>query len=104
MNVGKGFRIPKNPVDPERATGGSSGGAAGLAKKLSFPHLAVSESTGGSIVNPASFCGVAGLCPTYGLVSRYGLIDYANSLDKIGPVAKTAEEALLSSGIPLPLY
>lgn len=92
-NMGKGFQVPKNPCDPERVTGGSSGGAASLTKALSFPHLAVAESTGGSIVNPASFCGVAGLCPTYGLVSRWGLIDYANSLDKIGCMAKTIEEA-----------
>lgn len=99
INVGKGFKVPKNPIDPQRSTGGSSGGAAGLTKKLSFPHLAVSESTGGSIENPASFCGVVGLCPTYGLVSRYGLIDYANSLDKIGPIAKTVEESAFALDI-----
>jgi len=99
INVGKGFKVPKNPVDPQRATGGSSGGAAGLTKRLSLPHLAVSESTGGSIVNPASFCGAAGLCPTYGLVSRYGLIDYANSLDKIGPITKTIEESAFALDI-----
>lgn len=92
-NVGKGFLIPKNPCDLKRVTGGSSGGAASLTKALSIPHLAVAQSTGGSIVNPASFCGVAGLCPTYGLVSRWGLIDYANSLDKIGCITKTIDEA-----------
>jgi len=94
-NVGKGYEKPLNPIDKKRATGGSSGGAAGLTKKATFPHLALAESTGGSIANPASFCGVVGLCPTYGRVSRYGLIDYANSLDKIGTMATTVEDAAL---------
>ncbi len=93
-NVGIGFKAPLNPLDKSRATGGSSGGAAGLTKKL-MPHIAIAESTGGSIVNPASFCGVYGLCPTYGLVSRYGLIDYANSLDKIGIMANYVEDIAL---------
>lgn len=84
--------IPKNPIDKQRSCGGSSGGAAGITKLAEFDHVAIAESTGGSIVNPASFCGVIGLCPTYGLVSRYGLIDYANSLDKIGPMAKDPED------------
>ena len=87
-NTGIGFETPLNPFDKKRATGGSSGGAAGLTQKASFPHIAFGESTGGSIVNPASLCGVFGLCPTYGRVSRYGLIDYANSLDKVGPMGK----------------
>ena len=95
VNVGLGFKIPKNPFDKQRACGGSSGGAAGLTQKASFPHIALGESTGGSIVTPASFCSVFGLCPTYGRVSRYGLLDYANSLDKIGPMAKTVKEAAL---------
>lgn len=95
VNVGKGYEKPLNPIDKKRATGGSSGGAAGLTKKATFPHLALSESTGGSIVDPASFCGVVGICPTYGRVSRYGLIDYANSLDKIGTMALTVEDAAL---------
>lgn len=86
---------PKNPHNQERVCGGSSGGAAGFTAITNYPHIAIAESTGGSIVNPASFCGVVGLCPTYGLVSRYGLIDYANSLDKIGPVAKTVEDTNL---------
>ncbi len=85
-NVGLGFKVPLNPFDKLRATGGSSGGAAGLAQKL--PHLAFGESTGGSIVNPASFCSVFGFTPTYGRVSRYGLMDYGNSLDKLGPLSK----------------
>lgn len=87
--------IPKNPFDKKRSCGGSSGGAAGITQKISSPHLALAESTGGSIVNPASFCGVIGLCPTYGTVSRYGLIDYANSLDKVGVMAKEKQDAKL---------
>ena len=94
-NVGLDFDIPLNPFDKKRVTGGSSGGAAGLTQKASFPHIAFGESTGGSIVNPASFCGVFGLCPTYGRVSRYGLIDYGNSLDKIGPMSKSIEDSAL---------
>jgi len=83
-NVGNSFKIPKNPVDPSRVTGGSSGGGAGVTKSLGEKHAALVTSTGGSIECPASFCGVIGFCPTYGLISRNGLIDYANSLDKIG--------------------
>jgi len=95
VNVGLGFKIPKNPFDKQRACGGSSGGAAGLSQVAEFPHIALGESTGGSIVEPASFCGVFGLCPTYGRVSRYGLIDYANSLDKIGPLGKNLYDSAL---------
>ena len=90
------YNIPKNPFDKERSCGGSSGGAAGFTQKTTLPHIALAESTGGSIVNPASFCGVIGLCPTYGLVSRYGLLDYASSLDKIGPITKSIEDAELA--------
>lgn len=93
-NVGNGFEIPLNPFDKKRCTGGSSGGAAGLAQKVPL-HVALGESTGGSIVNPASFCSVFGLAPTYGRVSRYGLIDYGNSLDKVGPVARDVYGAAL---------
>jgi len=99
INVGIDFKIPLNPFDTERVTGGSSGGAAGYTQKTKFAHFAIAESTGGSIVNPASFCGVVGLCPTYGLVSRYGLIDYANSLDKIGIMAKNVEDAVTALNI-----
>ena len=95
VNVGLGMKIPLNPFDKERACGGSSGGSAGITNKASFRHISLAESTGGSIVCPASFCGVAGLCPTYGRVSRYGLMDYSNSLDKIGPMAKNVEDIAL---------
>lgn len=86
------YGTPKNPWDTDRVCGGSSGGAGGLAAALDFPHVAIGESTGGSISNPASFCGVIGLTPTYSLVSRYGLISYANSLDKIGPLGKSVKD------------
>ncbi|MBI2523543.1 Asp-tRNA(Asn)/Glu-tRNA(Gln) amidotransferase subunit GatA [Candidatus Woesearchaeota archaeon] len=95
VNVGLGFAIPKNPFDKTRSCGGSSGGAGGITQKASFPHIALGESTGGSIAAPASFCGVFGLCPTYGRVSRYGLMDYANSLDKIGTLGKSVYDAAL---------
>ncbi len=99
FSVNSGYEVPKNPLDPERTCGGSSGGAAGLAKAIRMPHIALAESTGGSISCPASFCGVVGLTPTYGLVSRYGLIDYANSLDKIGPIGDTVEDVALMLSI-----
>lgn len=97
-NVGLGFTVPLNPVDKERATGGSSGGSGGVSAVADFAHVSIGESTGGSIVCPASLCGVYGLCPTYGRVSRYGLMDYGNSLDKIGPMGNDidAVSAVLS--------
>jgi aspartyl-tRNA(Asn)/glutamyl-tRNA(Gln) amidotransferase subunit A len=95
FSANSGFGIPKNPHDTARCAGGSSGGAAALTAALEYPHIALGQSTGGSISCPASFCGVAGLTPTYGLVSRYGLIDYANSLDKIGALGKTVRDAAL---------
>ena len=94
-NVGIGFKVPLNPYDKDRSCGGSSGGSAGITQKADFPHISIAESTGGSIVNPASFCSVYGLCPTYGLVSRYGLIDYANSLDKIGIMSRYVDDMAL---------
>jgi len=94
-NVGNYFNVPKNPIDEKRATGGSSGGCA-CATKLIDNHISIAESTGGSIVTPASFCGVVGLCPTYGRVSRYGLISYASSLDKIGVMSKKVFESSLT--------
>jgi len=99
FSVNSGFGIPKNPLDSTRTCGGSSGGAGGITAALDFPHIAMSESTGGSITSPASFCGVVGLTPTYGRVSRYGLIDYANSLDKIGAIGKTTEDVALMMSV-----
>ena len=97
--VHSAYGIPKNPHDPERSCGGSSGGAAGVVAAVPFPQIALCESTGGSISCPAAFCNVAGLTPTYGLVSRYGLIDYANSLDKIGFIAKEVKDIALGLSI-----
>jgi len=92
LNVGDGFTAPTNPHDEERVCGGSSGGCAAVTAQLGDDHVSLGESTGGSIVCPAAYCGVVGLCPTYGRVSRYGLIDYANSMDKIGPIAKSVKQ------------
>jgi aspartyl-tRNA(Asn)/glutamyl-tRNA(Gln) amidotransferase subunit A len=88
-------KVPKNPFDNERSCGGSSGGASGFTAFTKNYHIAIGESTGGSIACPASFCGCVGITPTYGLVSRFGLIDYANSLDKIGAIARNIEDAAL---------
>ncbi len=95
FSTNSGYGIPKNPLDTERTCGGSSGGAAGVVTALDLPHIAIGESTGGSISAPAAFTGTVGLVPTYGLVSRYGLIDYANSLDKIGPIGKSVWDVAL---------
>ncbi len=89
------FEVPKNPLDPERSCGGSSGGSAGVVAAFKLPIVSIAESTGGSITCPSAFTGTVGITPTYGLVSRWGLIDYANSLDKIGTIGKSVYDAAL---------
>jgi aspartyl-tRNA(Asn)/glutamyl-tRNA(Gln) amidotransferase subunit A len=88
----------RNPVDTERVPGGSSGGsAAAVAANLAVATLGTD--TGGSIRQPASFCGVVGVLPTYGRVSRYGLIAYGSSLDRIGPFAGNVRDAATLLGV-----